>query len=208
MSPLSLPRISVAPLESEQLLSTSPTSSNPVMEQVSSLPLKSGDHILTLTSFPASAILATGGFVSAASVKIIENTDKETRALWWMELREELKTHAKSLGCNSLVGYSEQLSIEDDVALFHCTATAVVLNFNCFLEEEDLKKSRSRRNSACQSVHASYNRNDSPFPMAFVKCGCCGKCHVPEILLCGIQPSADLEVIGKGALVEAHGTFI
>jgi hypothetical protein len=41
--------------------------------------------------------------------------------------------------------------------------------------------------------------------MAFVKCAVCKKKYVPEVLLTTIEPPVELETIGKGMMVEAHG---
>lgn len=56
-----------------------------------------------------------GGAVSARSVKrleIISNVDEpESRDTWWSELRMEIRSHARSLNCNAVLGYSESSSI-------------------------------------------------------------------------------------------------
>lgn len=43
---------------------------------------------------------------SATSIKVIENDEKEIRDLWWIEMRDEIKSHAKALGCMWIVGYN------------------------------------------------------------------------------------------------------
>lgn len=56
-----------------------------------------------------------GGAVSARSVKrleIISNVDEpESRDTWWSELRMEIRSHARSLNCNAVLGYSESSSL-------------------------------------------------------------------------------------------------
>lgn len=37
--------------------------------------------------------------------------EPETRDAWWEEIRQEIKSHAKALGCHAVVGYSESTSI-------------------------------------------------------------------------------------------------
>ncbi|TRY58633.1 hypothetical protein DNTS_024782 [Danionella cerebrum] len=63
----------------------------------------------TLTSFPPGFLLHVGGVVSARSVKLLDrihNPDEpETRDAWWEEIRQEIKSHAKALGCHAVVGY-------------------------------------------------------------------------------------------------------
>lgn len=56
-----------------------------------------------------------GATVCARSVKLLErvpNPDEpETRDSWWKELRMEIRSHARSLGCNVILGYSEVTTI-------------------------------------------------------------------------------------------------
>lgn len=52
--------------------------------------------------------------------------------------------------------------------------------------------------------HITYNRGDSPFPMALTKCACCTKKYVPEVLLTTIEPPPELATIGTHVLMEAH----
>ncbi|XP_077931871.1 C2 domain-containing protein 5 isoform X17 [Halichoerus grypus] len=91
----------------------------------------------TLTAFPPGFLVHVGGVVSARSVKLLDrihnpafvgimgntrsyklldwnsfNSDEpETRDAWWAEIRQEIKSHAKALGCHAVVGYSESTSI-------------------------------------------------------------------------------------------------
>lgn len=54
-----------------------------------------------------------GGFVSCRSVKILDGVedDGEIRENWWSEIRQEIRSHARCLGCNMVVGYSEDTVI-------------------------------------------------------------------------------------------------
>lgn len=56
-----------------------------------------------------------GATVAARSVKLLErvpNPDEpETRDSWWTELRMEIRSHARALGCNVILGYSEETTI-------------------------------------------------------------------------------------------------
>lgn len=89
---------------------------------------------LTLSKYPPGFIRNIGGTVAARSVKLLErvpNPDEpETRDLWWTELRMEIRSHTKALGCNFVVGYSEVTSISDEICILSATGTAVVVNFN------------------------------------------------------------------------------
>ncbi|XP_077123328.1 C2 domain-containing protein 5 isoform X5 [Ranitomeya variabilis] len=86
----------------------------------------------TLTSFPVGFLFHVGGVVSARSVKLLDrihNPDEpETRDAWWAEIRQEIKSHAKALGCQAVVGYSECTSICEELCILSASGTAAVLN--------------------------------------------------------------------------------
>nr|XP_042704654.1 C2 domain-containing protein 5 isoform X2 [Chrysemys picta bellii] len=108
----------------------------------------------TLTAFPPGFLVHVGGVVSARSVKLLDrihnpafvgimgntrsyklldwnsfNSDEpETRDAWWAEIRQEIKSHAKALGCHAVVGYSESTSICEEVCILSASGTAAVLN--------------------------------------------------------------------------------
>ncbi|XP_071589203.1 C2 domain-containing protein 5 isoform X8 [Heliangelus exortis] len=108
----------------------------------------------TLTTFPPGFLVHVGGVVSARSVKLLDrihnpafvgimgntrsyklldwnsfNSDEpETRDTWWAEIRQEIKSHAKALGCHAVVGYSESTSICEEVCILSASGTAAVLN--------------------------------------------------------------------------------
>ncbi|XP_064372081.1 C2 domain-containing protein 5 isoform X4 [Dromaius novaehollandiae] len=108
----------------------------------------------TLTAFPPGFLVHVGGVVSARSVKLLDrihnpafvgimgntrsyklldwnsfNSDEpETRDAWWAEIRQEIKSHAKALGCQAVVGYSESTSICEEVCILSASGTAAVLN--------------------------------------------------------------------------------
>ncbi|XP_058883082.1 C2 domain-containing protein 5-like isoform X6 [Acipenser ruthenus] len=108
----------------------------------------------TLTCFPPGFLVHVGGVVSARSVKLLDrihnpafvgimgNTrsyklldwnsfsadEPETRDAWWEEIRQEIKSHAKALGCHAVIGYSESTSICEEVCILSASGTAAVLN--------------------------------------------------------------------------------
>lgn len=51
--------------------------------------------LITMTQFPQGYILHLGGVVKACSIKLCNNDEIGTRDAWWLELREELRSHAK-----------------------------------------------------------------------------------------------------------------
>ncbi|XP_078091422.1 C2 domain-containing protein 5 isoform X2 [Mustelus asterias] len=86
----------------------------------------------TLTTFPPGFLVHVGGVVSARSVKLLDrihNPDEpETRDAWWAEIRQEIKSHGKALGCHAVIGYSESTSICEEVCILSASGTAAVLN--------------------------------------------------------------------------------
>uniref|UniRef100_A0A182QW95 C2 domain-containing protein n=1 Tax=Anopheles farauti TaxID=69004 RepID=A0A182QW95_9DIPT len=86
----------------------------------------------TMTKYPAGIIRYIGATVTARSVKLLERVpnpnEPETRDSWWNELRTEVRSHARSLGCNVILGYVEQTTIDDDICVLSATGTAAVIN--------------------------------------------------------------------------------
>ncbi|XP_034116957.1 C2 domain-containing protein 5 isoform X1 [Drosophila albomicans] len=99
---------------------------------------------LTMTKYPTGFILHLGATVAARSVKLLErvpNPDEpEVRDSWWTELRMEIRSHARSLGCNVVLGYAESTTISDDVCVLSATGTAAVINmvFNRSVSQTDI----------------------------------------------------------------------
>ncbi|GAB0096729.1 C2 domain-containing protein [Sergentomyia squamirostris] len=88
---------------------------------------------LTLDKYPPGFIIHLGSAVCSRSVKLLErvpNPDEpETRDSWWTELRMEIRSHARALGCNVVLGYSETTAITEDVCVLSATGTAALINF-------------------------------------------------------------------------------
>ena len=76
------------------------------MQIIVILRLITGISFYTLTTLPANLLLHVGGVVSAHSVKLLDkinNPDEpETRDAWWLEVRNEVRSHAKAMGCNAV----------------------------------------------------------------------------------------------------------
>ncbi|KAF9203563.1 hypothetical protein BGZ49_006276 [Haplosporangium sp. Z 27] len=89
-------------------------------------------QIFTLHEFPPGTIFNLGGIVSARSVKLIENDDVETRDAWWDELRDEIKSHARVLGCSHIIGYQEVATINDELIVLSAVGTAANLDMTAF----------------------------------------------------------------------------
>ncbi|XP_070350003.1 C2 domain-containing protein 5 isoform X14 [Equus asinus] len=188
----------------------------------------------TLTAFPPGFLVHVGGVVSARSVKLLDrihnpafvgimsntrsyklldwnsfNSDEpETRDAWWAEIRQEIKSHAKALGCHAVVGYSESTSICEEVCILSASGTAAVLNPR-FLQDgtvEGCLEQRLEENlpAGCGFCHIPYDELNMPFPAHLTYCYNCRKQKVPDVLFTTIDLPTDATVIGKGCLIQAR----
>ncbi|XP_036311776.1 C2 domain-containing protein 5 isoform X5 [Pipistrellus kuhlii] len=166
----------------------------------------------TLTAFPPGFLVHVGGVVSARSVKLLDrihNPDEpETRDAWWAEIRQEIKSHAKALGCHAVVGYSESTSICEEVCILSASGTAAVLNPR-FLQDgtvESCLEQRLEENlpAGCGFCHIPYDELNMPFPAHLTYCYNCRKQKVPDVLFTTIDLPTDATVIGKGCLIQAR----
>lgn len=59
--------------------------------------------------------------------------------LWWRELRSEVLRHMKCIGCNAVMGYTEDLCLTDEgnIQLLSATGTAVVLDMDLSARDRD-----------------------------------------------------------------------
>ncbi|XP_071520258.1 C2 domain-containing protein 5 isoform X3 [Panulirus ornatus] len=89
---------------------------------------------LTMKTFPPGFILNLGGTVSARSVKLLDRPhtpeEVETRDNWWTQLRMEIRSHARALACNVVLGYEEFTTISDEVCVLNATGTAAVISLH------------------------------------------------------------------------------
>ncbi|XP_030070262.1 C2 domain-containing protein 5 [Microcaecilia unicolor] len=177
----------------------------------------------TLTVFPQGFLVHVGGVVSARSVKLLDrihNPDEpETRDAWWAEIRQEIKSHAKALGCHAVVGYSESTSICEEVCILSASGTAAVLNPR-FLHDGAPEGCLEQRLSwqpgffsigieepspfGCGFCHIPYDELNMPFPAHLTFCYSCRKQKVPDVLFTTIDLPADAAVNGKGCLIQAR----
>ncbi|NWI51322.1 C2CD5 protein, partial [Calyptomena viridis] len=167
----------------------------------------------TLTTFPAGFLVHVGGVVSARSVKLLDrihNPDEpETRDAWWAEIRQEIKSHAKALGCHAVVGYSESTSICEEVCILSASGTAAVLNPR-FLQDGTMEGCLEQRlieeasPPGCGFCHIPYDELNMPFPAHLTYCYNCRKQKVPDVLFTTIDLPVEAIVIGKGCLIQAR----
>uniref|UniRef100_K1RIN0 Uncharacterized protein n=1 Tax=Magallana gigas TaxID=29159 RepID=K1RIN0_MAGGI len=157
----------------------------------------------TMTSFPVGFIIHLGGVVSAKSVKLLDKIhnpeEPETRDAWWTEIRTEIRTHCRTMGCHAVLGYTEHTTICDEIIVLCATGTAARVNVTydpasstripppapaVVQEKPSTEKERDKKlyvdvnlaNSAAQgSLHALYDHSSddgAPFYN-------CLLCHVP-----------------------------
>uniref|UniRef100_A0A3P9K0R4 C2 domain-containing protein 5 n=1 Tax=Oryzias latipes TaxID=8090 RepID=A0A3P9K0R4_ORYLA len=185
----------------------------------------------TLTSFPSGFLLHVGGVVSARSVKLLDRIhnpalgnarsyklldwnsvtadEPETRDAWWEEIRQEIKSHAKALGCHAVVGYSESTSICEEVCILSASGTAAILNPRYMREGcLDLGGSDQRFEdpspSSCGFCHIPYDELNMPFPAQLTYCFHCRRQKVPDVLFTTIDLPSDAAIAGKGCFIQAR----
>ncbi|XP_043120507.1 C2 domain-containing protein 5 isoform X11 [Puntigrus tetrazona] len=191
----------------------------------------------TLTAFPPGFLLHVGGVVSARSVKLLDrihNPDEpETRDAWWEEIRQEIKSHAKALGCHAVVGYSESTSICEEVCILSASGTAAILSSRFMQDgpldtehrlsrqplcvfstgservEGDMGSSASLGfeevvSPGCGFCHIPYDELNIPFPAQLTYCYCCRRYKVPDVLFTTIDLPNEANVTGKGCLIQAR----
>ncbi|KAJ3363981.1 hypothetical protein HDU91_002785 [Kappamyces sp. JEL0680] len=114
----------------EELLEDELSLPSPVLP-ITPHPLRPQDPVfLTLNQFPAHCIVSTGGFVCAASIKLLDGDERDPRELWWQEVRDEIKSHARTVACSHVIGYTETTSISDEIVFLYCSGTAVNLDMS------------------------------------------------------------------------------
>ncbi|XP_063760840.1 C2 domain-containing protein 5 isoform X1 [Eleginops maclovinus] len=167
----------------------------------------------TLTSFPPGFLVHVGGVVSARSVKLLDrihNPDEpETRDAWWEEIRQEIKSHAKALGCHAVVGYSESTSICEEVCILSASGTAAILNPRYMREgclDIVITDHRFEEPSppSCGFCHIPYDELNMPFPAQLTYCYHCRRQKVPDVLFTTIDLPPEAAVTGKGCLIQAR----
>ncbi|XP_034032484.1 C2 domain-containing protein 5 isoform X5 [Thalassophryne amazonica] len=185
----------------------------------------------TLTSFPPAFLVHLGGVVSARSVKLLDrihnpalgNTrsyklldwnsvtadEPETRDAWWEEIRQEIKSHARALGCHAVVGYSENTSICEEVCILSASGTAAILNPRYMREGcLDIGSIDHRFDEpsppSCGFCHIPYDELNIPFPAQLTYCYHCRRQKVPDVLFTTVDLPPEAAVTGKGCLIQAR----
>eukprot|EP00913_Durusdinium_trenchii_P031120 g29142.t1 len=165
----------------------------------------------SLDRLPVAERFAVCGVVAARAVKVfgsrttqdgastrrrpVDKVDEmDNRESWWSDLREELLSHARCLGGDSIVGYREHVSITDEVITLSVMGTAL----------RHLGSGASNLPEPwtdCSLAHASESRDDAG---RLSKCAMCGEGMVPNILLATMDFPEGLPIVGRSELVEAR----
>ncbi|XP_011298322.1 C2 domain-containing protein 5 isoform X3 [Fopius arisanus] len=118
---------------------------------------------ITMQYYPAGFVLHLGGLVSARSVKLIERItnleEPEGRDAWWKEIRMEVRSHARALGCNVVLGYKEEISICDDVCVLNASGTAAVINLLNTSQDQEILLNKTQTPAVTNPVDAEKERN-------------------------------------------------
>jgi len=79
------------------------------------------------------------------------HTDEpETRDVWWVELRTEIRSHMRAMGCHAVLGYSEQTSIRDELIILSAVGTAALIDMSCTLGTPPTLHQRQLSGTAAQ----------------------------------------------------------
>ncbi|XP_063241402.1 C2 domain-containing protein 5 isoform X3 [Bacillus rossius redtenbacheri] len=192
---------------------------------------------LTMHKFPPGFVLHLGGAVSSRSVKLLERItnleEPETRDAWWTEVRMEVRSHCRALGCNVVLGYSEHTSICDDVCVLSAAGTAAVISLDhpapwlrahtASLDRHEfpdqspapavtgaLKVKSSpcdvfdSEMPSCAMCHIPYSESSIPFRVNMLKCAICRRGKVPDVLFTTIEAPESVPASGRGCLLQAY----
>ncbi|XP_046438599.1 C2 domain-containing protein 5-like isoform X2 [Daphnia pulex] len=174
---------------------------------------------LTMKTYPPGFIVHIGGTVSARSVKLLDRINNsegepETRDNWWTEIRMEVRSHARALGCSVILGYEEHTSISDEVCVLSASGTAAVVklqhtevevkDINYHGKGNPLNAEESKVTLPCRVCHIPYSKASIPFPIKLSRCALCRKGKVPDVLIATIEPPTGMNVTGRGCLIQAR----
>uniref|UniRef100_A0A3B1ID34 C2 domain-containing protein 5 n=1 Tax=Astyanax mexicanus TaxID=7994 RepID=A0A3B1ID34_ASTMX len=133
--------------------------------------------------------------------------EPETRDAWWEEIRQEIKSHAKALGCHAVVGYSESTSICEEVCILSASGTAAILSSRFMQDgalDVDHRLFEDLAPPGCGFCHIPYDELNMPFPAQLTYCHCCRRFKVPDVLFTTIDLPTEANVTGKGCLIQAR----
>jgi hypothetical protein len=131
--------------------------------------------------------------------------ESDARDKWWIEIRNEIRSHMKSLNCHVVLGYTETKSICEDVCVLSASGTAAMIDESYFISSNHDNKCLDSENvnKTCKICHIPYEADDLPFPVALYDCNGCSAGQVPDVIFTTIQPLPEIEIIGQGCLLRA-----
>eukprot|EP00698_Gefionella_okellyi_P005620 TRINITY_DN150_c0_g4_i1.p1 TRINITY_DN150_c0_g4~~TRINITY_DN150_c0_g4_i1.p1 ORF type:complete len:945 (+),score=179.05 TRINITY_DN150_c0_g4_i1:339-2837(+) len=194
VSPFGTPR-ALGSLSNPFSLSTSAPGDEEILpRKAASMGALADVSLLTMRALPVNITLRMGGAVCVRAVRVIEprsaSSVRETRDAWWSEVRNEIRAHARALGCDAVVGYSETATFCHDLCVLSATGTAASL----------IHKDITR---VCQWAHAKRRGRASTFNAPTSMCGSCSRRRVPDIVLATVD--APLVLAGREqSMVEAR----
>ncbi|SCO65673.1 conserved Plasmodium protein, unknown function [Plasmodium vivax] len=175
--------------------------------------------LLTVDSLPNSVKYTYGGLVAAKSVKVLhQRLTEQHRDEWLLEIRDEIKSNAKFLSCNVILGYKEDTYIYNDVIILFCYGTAINVMPSFFQDDKIVSYANSERNKhqSFKGGPLNAHRNSSCVYLHYasddierdtVLCRVCNEASVPKILISSSSVPQNLAVIGNGFLISAFVVY-
>ncbi|CAI4225623.1 unnamed protein product [Auanema sp. JU1783] len=160
--------------------------------------------IYTISSLPFLSQEGIGGLVATKAIHLLDDDDEDpesVRKSWWCEMRSELNQQALSLGCNAVVGYTEQLQVFNGLALLICSGTAInidymqstKLNLDFYQGEDSMVELDPRSLSQleqfiliqrpCQFLHSTLKDPEMTKTNKMIGCSKCGSNQVPAFVI-------------------------
>ena len=160
---------------------------------------------LTIQQYPAGFVKTTCGIVCARSVKLLSSAfndeeELEEREKWWLEIRNEIRSHMKALSCHAVLGYTETKSICEDVCVLSASGTAALVDEDFLIPNMNGSNEAVQAGKNCKLCHVPYAENELPFPVALSQCKMCGTAQVPDVIFTTVQPLPDIETVGQGII--------
>lgn len=223
-----------------------PDEEEPPLASPRSAPASGSVDLLTVSSLPAGCVTALGGVVSARAIKLISEAgvdhpdariggsggEENVRESWFNELREDIRSHARLLNCNAVLGYREEIRVQGDIYLLSAEATACRVDYAPAMptsddeEDDDDEKERSarpesevegeemevevekrkgsfKRRRPCAAMHVPYRRRRAPYPVELTLCRLCRRRYVPDLILATVEPPPELIPAGEPVLIDA-----
>ncbi|KAJ9600683.1 hypothetical protein L9F63_026180, partial [Diploptera punctata] len=185
---------------SKENQNSSPTVVRPAMNQES---LDMMEYpFLTMSKYPPGFILHLGGTVSSRSVKLLERItnleEPETRDAWWTEIRMEVRSHARALGCNVSAQFLNQIPVKQwPISSVKSTVTGTKVRHPS--EGYDVEQI-----SSCSVCHIPYSESSVPFRVTMLKCAVCRRGKVPDVLFTTIELPEGVPITGKACFLQAY----